>query len=243
MPKWREPWQRWALQVRESPTNVRFHPFFNNNINWTITYHHDADVSLVWGFCVPEGKYDQGPFFLPDNQRKNLQHSRLLSSDEELSSILVKKTHTALWIVSNCGVSERNDYVSEMRKKGIKVDIFGRCGQRDPCKRNQSCVNELFASTNSILRSRTVTARITYLKSCGKLCMEICCPLKWDLRLKITTNYFPLIHFYTLRILQMLIILLSTYSFWIGTTVLMNGTTTGGNDTKLCHYWVTHQIM
>ena len=31
-----------------------------------------------------------------------------------------------------------------MKKRGIKVDIFGSCGQRDPCKRNQSCVDELF---------------------------------------------------------------------------------------------------
>ena len=145
LPKWRESWQRWALQVRESPINVLFHPYFDNKINWTITYHHDSDISLVWGFHVPEGKYDQGPFYLPDNQRQSLQHSRILSDDEDVRSILAKKTHTALWIASNCGVSERNNYIKEMRKGGIQIDVFGDCGQIDPCKRNLSCVNELFS--------------------------------------------------------------------------------------------------
>ena len=145
LPSSRKPWQRWALQVRESPNNVHFQSYFNNKINWTITYHHQSDVSLVWGFYVPKGNYEQGPYFIPDNLRHSMERSGVVTDDKEIRSLVRNKTLSALWIASNCGVLKRNNYVKEMKKGGIKLDVYGRCGRADPCKRDVKCLNEMFS--------------------------------------------------------------------------------------------------
>ena len=55
------------------------------------------------------------------------------------------KSYTALWIVSNCGVHDRNKYVKELQNNSVKVDVLGMCGRKDPCNRNISCLETLFS--------------------------------------------------------------------------------------------------
>ena len=57
---------------------------------------------------------------------------------------LIQKKKSVLWIYSNCGVKYRNIYAKELQSSGVKINIFGSCGKRDPCNKNQKCLNLIF---------------------------------------------------------------------------------------------------
>ena len=77
---------------------------------------------------------DLGELRMTDEERK--------ATEEKL---LKHKTNQVLWIVSNCGVRERNIYANELKRSGVALDKFGRCGKPDPCKRNIYCTKAMFA--------------------------------------------------------------------------------------------------
>lgn len=144
LPPKRQPWQRWVLQTRESPKNERVHPLFDGKINWTFTYNKESDISHSWGFYVASGKYEEGPYHVPHNMRDRILHTVTLKSHKELEDLLTVKTKLAVWLVSNCEVKDRNNYIKILQRYDIKVDIFGRCGHKDPCKRDSKCLDNLF---------------------------------------------------------------------------------------------------
>ena len=77
------------------------------------------------------------------------------------ATLLHNKTMLMTWIVSHCKTqSKREDYMAELSKY-IKVDVFGKCGNRTPeCPRlQQKCTRQLiegykfyFAAENSICK-------------------------------------------------------------------------------------------
>ena len=45
------------------------------------------------------------------------------------SRLLGQKNRTALWLASNCRTdSGRERYVGELARRGLEVDVLGRCG-------------------------------------------------------------------------------------------------------------------
>ncbi len=73
---------------------------------------------------------------------KDGDHSLRLSKVLEM---VRAKSKLALWFVSNCHPSERQSYAAALAEYNISIDIFGRCGRRDPCrgKENPQCLKEL----------------------------------------------------------------------------------------------------
>lgn len=142
------PWQRWVVQTFESPVHETIPGFFNGKANWTFSYHTKSEIQWRMGFYVPRGKYDKGPYFIPAGNagKKYITQLRATSNNFAMEEILSnKKEKGVLWIVSNCGPQKRKAYVKELKRMGLKIDIFGGCGKPDPCKRNTTCLHNIFA--------------------------------------------------------------------------------------------------
>ena len=78
-------------------------------------YRRDSDIVMPYGPYAAE------------QYRKRLL-LKMPKSEEELNSIVNKKTKGVAWIVSNCHSSSgREQYVNEL-KKFIQVDVYGSCG-------------------------------------------------------------------------------------------------------------------
>ena len=142
------PWQRWVVQTFESPVHETIPGFFNGKANWTFSYHTKSEIQWRMGFYVPRGKYDKGPYFIPAGNagKKYITQLRATSNNFAMKEIQSnKKEKGVLWIVSNCGPKKRKAYVKELKRMGLKIDIFGGCGKPDPCKRNTTCLHNIFA--------------------------------------------------------------------------------------------------
>ena len=86
---------------------------FVNQINWTVSYANNADISLPYGKIRRKPKGD----IIHRNYRL----------------IAESKTKDAVWVVSNCETqSMRLEYV-EILRQYISVDILGACGRRWKC--------------------------------------------------------------------------------------------------------------
>ena len=57
---------------------------------------------------------------------------------------LMQKEKSVLWIYSNCAVKYRQDYAKKLQSSGVKLDIFGACGKKDPCSRQAKCLSSMF---------------------------------------------------------------------------------------------------
>jgi alpha-1,3-fucosyltransferase len=111
----------------------------DNWFNLTATYKLDSDILMdykpfkSWNNIVNEHLYVKAYQTALDN-KVNLKR--------------ISKTKEALWFVSHCQVpSEREKYVNEMSKY-IKIDIFGKCADSDPClnakENSQQCTIDLY---------------------------------------------------------------------------------------------------
>ena len=61
--------------------------------------------------------------------------------------LLKSKKKQTLWYVSNCNVKYRNKYGTDLKKAGISIDKYGRCGVKDPCQNNPNvtkCTRQMF---------------------------------------------------------------------------------------------------
>ena len=62
----------------------------------------------------------------------------------DFHSILSQKEKLVVWFVSHCDTdSHREEYVAELRKYNIPIDVFGRCSRPRACSKRitQNCVN------------------------------------------------------------------------------------------------------
>lgn len=125
LPKTRLPWQRWVLFNHETPCYWVYFKYnwtdlyrkWDNVFNWTMTYHLDSDIPMMYGEI---------------RKRKKVQ------SFNYTESALSRKKDVA-WLVSRCWTYSRRElYVQEL-KKYVDIDIYGGCGNRtEVCKNNDS---------------------------------------------------------------------------------------------------------
>ncbi|XP_021351304.1 glycoprotein 3-alpha-L-fucosyltransferase A-like [Mizuhopecten yessoensis] len=102
--------QIWIMFEHESPMKYQTlnNTCHRNLFNWTITYRRDSDFTFVHG----QFSKTSSPF-----------------NESSIDRILKAKTKTAVGFISNCYTqSQREDYIKQLRKYGIDVDIYGRCG-------------------------------------------------------------------------------------------------------------------
>ena len=113
--------------TKESPyyTNIYFRENFplKNMFNLTMTYHHDSDVPMLYGY------------------KRRLQmtmEDRMLEQTD-----MENRTLPVLWMVSHAHApSGRDDYVAELERY-IRVDVFGRVVKR-PVKKGDE-TEELYS--------------------------------------------------------------------------------------------------
>ena len=107
----RNPDQMWIFFYSESPINqgrleLR-HKNWRNTMNWSMSYNMDADIFRPYGYLI--------------------QNTKIINSN--YSAIFHRKTKQVAWAVSHCDApSRRDEYVAELVRHGIQVDIFGKCG-------------------------------------------------------------------------------------------------------------------
>lgn len=104
--------QVWVVYSLEPPMNFYINnyksPQWTNTINWTMTYRFDSDILATYG----------------------TMQSRKIPRVRDYNKIFQKKKKMVAWIVSHChAVSNRDEYVAELKKAGVEVDIFGSCGK------------------------------------------------------------------------------------------------------------------
>jgi len=124
--------QLWMIYNTESPSQSA-HLKEANVFNWTSTYRSDSTV------VIPYGKWE---YYNPN-----------IRSIKGSQNPVVNKTKKVAWIVSNCGVHERDNYVKELRKH-IEVDQFGgcngvSCGNLSECEQLISSYKFYLAFENS----------------------------------------------------------------------------------------------
>ena len=104
--------QIWVLFGLESPVIQKlqygsYTPTWHNSVNWSMSYRRDDDITMPYGYL----------------------EARTESVKRNYSQIYKQKTDMAAWIVSRCAsASRREEFVEKLRKHGLDVDIFGRCG-------------------------------------------------------------------------------------------------------------------
>ncbi|XP_055730145.1 alpha-(1,3)-fucosyltransferase 7 [Salvelinus fontinalis] len=99
--------QKWVWLSLESPDNSRYLKPFNNVFNWTMSYHHDADITMPYGKLLPKD-CDTG-------------------NDSSTEDIIPKnKSILACWVVSHHEPQHRRSLVYKSLKRSIPVEVYGR---------------------------------------------------------------------------------------------------------------------
>ena len=109
--RYRNPDQPWIFMVFESPFNIYADelstPEWRDMFNWSMSYRLDSDIHLPYGCIAP----------------------KLYTPAKNYTQIVSKKKKMAAWIVSNCNDdSRRMEFVRELQREGVEVDIYGKCG-------------------------------------------------------------------------------------------------------------------
>ena len=80
-----------------------------NSFNWSMSYQLDSDIVFPYGVLT----------------------TKQFVENRNFSEIFRRKSKWAAWLVSKCNVpSLRDKFVDKLKKHGLPVDIFGRCGKR-----------------------------------------------------------------------------------------------------------------
>ncbi|OWF36840.1 Glycoprotein 3-alpha-L-fucosyltransferase A [Mizuhopecten yessoensis] len=106
--------QVWIFSEFEAPENFADKDVLNKfmgKINWTFTYRRDSD------FHIPHGRF--------------VKRSQVLDDDFMLQLKSKVRSKVAVGFISHCGTpSRRMEYVEQIKRSGIHVDIYGKCGER-----------------------------------------------------------------------------------------------------------------
>lgn len=106
--------QVWIFFRMEPPTHalkITWYkdPLWSKTMNWSWSYRLNSDVFQPYHTLV----------------------TRSLIPKRNYSEIFKRKTKVAAWVVSNCKTqSKRRDFVKQLIRHGVPVDIYGRCSQR-----------------------------------------------------------------------------------------------------------------
>lgn len=103
--------QPWIAMYFESPVHIELKHLVNDlwaySFNWSMSYKFDADISAPYGALKLKREETQ----------------------KNYSAIFFRKKRMAAWVVSNCNTeSNREGLVKNLKKNGVRVDIFGNCG-------------------------------------------------------------------------------------------------------------------
>lgn len=116
LPDVRYSWQRWIFFNHETSCYWVYYRYnwthlyhtWNNVFNWTMTYHLDSDIPMMYG-----------------NIRK-----RNKISYKNFTELAMSKKKDVAWLASRCWTySRRESYIQEL-KKYVDIDIYGGCGKR-----------------------------------------------------------------------------------------------------------------
>ncbi|ELU18086.1 hypothetical protein CAPTEDRAFT_36025, partial [Capitella teleta] len=112
--------QRFIFMSLESPTNTWMptHGSTNTMFNMTMTYMRSSDIVIPYGSVIKS-----------NNTSPEVNYAK-------------NKDKGILWYVSNCSPKIRRNFAKDLSRL-VDVDIFGGCGKRDPCKRNQACLKKM----------------------------------------------------------------------------------------------------
>ena len=93
-----------------------------------MTYRHDSDVVIGNRYRMKNGF--QQNFFKNISSMKFEDYYFVKNLTMYGITELEKRSKDIAWLVSHCNTpSKRENYVKEMEKnKGLKIDIFGKCG-------------------------------------------------------------------------------------------------------------------
>ena len=84
-------------------------PSWINSFNWSMTYQLDSDIVVPYGVLT----------------------TKQIVENRNFSEIFRRKSKLAVWLVSKCNVASlRDKFVDKLKKEGLPVEIFGRCGKR-----------------------------------------------------------------------------------------------------------------
>ena len=132
--------QKWVVQTMESPKHDNIQPFFDHRSILSCTYHRNSDLPCHYGLYVSLKEFKKGTF-----QLGNIEYMKYVQIGKfETYNLLRKKNKSVLWMYSNCGIKFRNTYAKALQSDGIKLDIYGACGKKDPCFHQKKCVENLF---------------------------------------------------------------------------------------------------
>lgn len=114
IPSKRSPHQRYIYANSETPSrfgdSTVTQYVFNDFYNWTMTYRFDSDIVRRHGYLVKE----ETKYKLPQKD------------------YFTNKTGVVAWVVSNChNAVSRRDVLAKKLSKHVKVDIYGKCGDKN----------------------------------------------------------------------------------------------------------------
>ncbi|CAN9511446.1 unnamed protein product [Ophioblennius macclurei] len=121
--------QKWIWMNLESPTHSSRLWEYEGIYNLTLSYREDSDVSLPYGFLIPDSLLAQVPrgrFAYPLGGGMTSSSS---SSSSSFSSDLLRPRLVA-WVVSNWSESHARVAFYKLLKRHIQVDVYGRAGKR-----------------------------------------------------------------------------------------------------------------
>lgn len=141
----RTPDQIYALILLEPPHAVPDLKYFDNKVNWTVSYRSEADVQYVYGTVYDKGTHQ----VVSGVGAKWRDHCSTAVSqfvlDSDIPSIVAGKRKTVAWFVSNCNnVQSRRMELAKEIGKYIPVGIYGACGDLQCSRENgQGCADML----------------------------------------------------------------------------------------------------
>ncbi|XP_045448444.1 alpha-(1,3)-fucosyltransferase C-like [Melitaea cinxia] len=146
LPERRSLKQKFVFASIESPDNypVCFSEL-DNFFNWTWTYKLTSDAR--WGYIVVRDSNNQ--VIGPNVEMHWLKKEEMAPVSEEFKKKLKTKTRAAAWFVSNCrSKSGREIFVTmlkaKLRKYGLTVDVYGRCGTLScPSENQDECAKRI----------------------------------------------------------------------------------------------------
>ena len=144
-PRRPNPNQIWIFFCREPESNLRYvkwpSKYWNTLFNWTMTYRSDSDIPYAYGDIVT----------------RNLPNTNWLQ-------IAKSKHKSAIWLVSHCETAgRREEYVKQLQKHGVQIDIYGKCGKlKCPKKSEGDCMKDyrFIISFESIFCGDYVTEKL-----------------------------------------------------------------------------------
>lgn len=129
-PTQRAPYQIYTFVSTESSDNYPIcQPSFDYFFNRTWTYKLDSDIPFNY-IIITNKRYQ---IIGPKREMHWIDINKMLPINDSIKARLAKKTKAAAWFVSNCYAVNDRDTIAkslkdELKKYGLQLDIYGKCG-------------------------------------------------------------------------------------------------------------------